>query len=73
MNVKREELEQKIEAMEASLTELKRQLNQAVEEEQHESIDHLDEHLQDLDHKWENIRDFWPIVVKEFRERFSKK
>jgi len=66
-------LEQKIEAMEASLTELKRQLNQAVEEEQHESIDHLDEHLQDLDHKWENIRDFWPIVVKEFRERFSKK
>ncbi len=73
MNIKRRELEQKIEEMEAAITELKRQLNQAVEEEQHDSIDHLDEHLQEMDHKWENIREFWPFVVSEFRERFGKK
>ena len=73
MSIKRQELEHKIEEMEAALATLKQQLNQAVEEEQHESIDHLDEHLQDMDHKWENIRDFWPIVVNEFRERFGKK
>ena len=34
---------------------------------------HLDEHLQEMEHKWENIREFWPIVVKEFRERFVAK
>ena len=73
MNVKRQELERKIEQMEAALGELKLQLSQAVAEEQHESIDHMDEHLQELDHRWENIREFWPIVVKEFRERFVKK
>ena len=66
MSAKRRELEQKIGEMEA-------QLNQAVAEEQHESIDHLDDHLQEMDHKWENIRDFWPIVVQEFRDRFGKK
>lgn len=73
MNVRRQELEQKIEEMEAALAKLKQQLNLAVEEEQHESIDHLDEHLEEMDHKWENIREFWPIVVKEFQERFGKK
>jgi len=73
MNVKRQELERKIEEMEAALASMKQQLNQAVEEEQHESIDHLDEHLQEMEHKWENIREFWPIVVKEFRERFVAK
>ncbi|RLU02019.1 hypothetical protein [Ketobacter sp.] len=73
MSAKRRELEQKIGEMEAALAQLKQQLNQAVAEEQHESIDHLDDHLQEMDHKWENIRDFWPIVVQEFRDRFGKK
>ncbi|MEE2730209.1 MAG: hypothetical protein VYA55_05270 [Pseudomonadota bacterium] len=73
MSAKRRELEQKIGEMEAALAQLKLQLNQAVAEEQHESIDHLDDHLQEMDHKWENIRDFWPIVVQEFRDRFGKK
>ena len=45
MNVKRQELERKIEEMEAALASMKQQLNRAVEEEQHESIEHLDEHL----------------------------
>ena len=47
MNVKRQELERKIEEMEAALASMKQQLNRAVEEEQHESIEHLDEHLQE--------------------------
>lgn len=70
---KKEELEAKIVDLERSLKTLKQQLMHEVEEEQHRDIDHLEEYLDEVDHRYGNMKDFWHIVRQELRERFAKK
>ncbi len=70
---KKEELESKIIDLERSLDALKQQLREEVEEEQHRDIDHLEEYLDEVDHRYGNMKDFWHIVRDELRERFARK
>jgi len=68
----RGELERKICELEESLSELKLQLRQQEENQQHEAIDHLESYLEQIDSKYENMRNFWPIVVDELRSLFNE-
>jgi len=70
---RREELEAKITELETSLNILKRQLREEVEQEQHRDIDHLEEYLDEVVHRYGNLKDFWHIVGHELRERFARK
>lgn len=71
MNPKRQELEARIADMEADLGGLKARLRALEEQEQHEAIDNLDQYLQAMDHKWDNLREFWGLVLDELRARFA--
>ncbi|MEC9486104.1 MAG: hypothetical protein UMU76_01195 [Prosthecochloris sp.] len=70
---RREELEAKITDLETSLNTLKKQLREEVEKEQHRDIDHLEEYLDEVDHRYGNLRDFWGIVRKELRDFFARR
>ena len=70
---RKKELEGKITDLEESLSNLKEKLNKEQEEEQHEAIDHLDEYLKEIDHRYSNLRDFWAILGDELKELFSGK
>ena len=71
--MKKQELETQIEELETALLQLKTKLRAIEQQEQHDAIDNLDTYLQSMDHKWENIRNFWPIVLEELRDIFSKR
>ncbi|MBF0585611.1 hypothetical protein INT08_07935 [Prosthecochloris sp. N3] len=70
---RREELEAKITDLETSLNTLKKQLREEVQKEQHRDIDHLEEYLDEVDHRYGNLRDFWGIVRKELRDFFARR
>ncbi len=72
-NDRKKELESKITDLEDSLTNLKQQLNKEKEEEQHEAIDNLDDYLEEIDHKYTNLKDFWSILGKEIKGLFSRR
>lgn len=72
MSIKKQELETQIEELESALAHLKARLKELEKQEQHDAIDHLDEHLKMLDHKWDNLREFWPLVLQELREFLNK-
>lgn len=62
------ELENRISDLEASLTQLKTQLHHLEENDQHEAIDNLEVYLEQIDHKYEDLRGFWSIVVDEVQQ-----
>ena len=66
------ELKAKITDLEESLSKLKKKLNEEQIEEQHEAIDNLNIYLDEIDHKYSNLRDFWSILGAEIKEIFSK-
>ncbi|ASQ90825.1 hypothetical protein CHL67_07740 [Prosthecochloris sp. GSB1] len=70
---RREQLEERITDLEASLDKLKKQLREEIEDEQHKDIDHLEEYLDEINHRYTNLRDFWYIVRRELRELFARK
>lgn len=70
-DTRKHELQSRIEELEASLTELKGQFIQEAKKEQHAEIDNLEVYLEAVDKKYENLRDFWPIVVSELQGIFS--
>lgn len=67
------ELEAKITDLEESLSNLKKKLNKEQIEEQHEAIDNLDVYLDEIDHKYSNLKDFWSILGSEIKDIFSKR
>ena len=69
----KEELERKITDLEKSLSNLRKKLNEEQIEEQHEAIDNLEVYLDEVDHKYSNLRDFWSILGNEIKEFFSKR
>ncbi|MBL4903860.1 MAG: hypothetical protein JKY62_14580 [Desulfocapsa sp.] len=66
------ELNNRISDLEDSLKQLKTQLHRLEEDEQHEAIDNLEIYLEQIDHKYDNLRSFWGVVANEFRELFGK-
>lgn len=70
---RKKELETKIADLETSVRNLKLQLKNDSEEEHKKDIDHLEECLDEVNHRYTNLRDFWQIVRQEFKELFTGK
>lgn len=70
---RKKELEAKIADLEASLNNLKQQIGQESTEDHQKKIDHLEEYLDEINHRYTNLRDFWQIVHKELKELFAGK
>ena len=68
---RKKELKNKIAELEQSLINLKDKLNQQDETAQHQAIDNLDEYLDEIEHKYSNLRDFWSVLGEELKEMFS--
>ena len=71
-NTKKQELESHIAELECSITELKVQLRQLEESDQHQAIDNLEAYLVTMENRWDTLKDFWPIVQNELRDIFVK-
>jgi|AZIJ01.1.fsa_nt_gi chromosome segregation ATPase len=71
-NTKKQELESHIAELERSITELKVQLRQLEESDQHQAIDNLEAYLVTMENRWDTLKDFWPIVHNELRDIFVK-
>lgn len=67
LSTKKEELERQISDLEATLHDLKRQVHAEVEAEQHDAIDHLEDYLEQADHKYANLRELLVTVLNEIR------
>lgn len=65
---KTRKLETKISELEEKITAEKKQLFKVIAIEQHEAIDHLETYLEEVDHKYANLRGFWKTIKKEFRD-----
>jgi len=68
LSTKKEELERKISDLEATLHDLKRQVQEQIETEQHDAIEHLEDYLEQIDHKYANLREFLVTVFNEIRD-----
>ncbi len=68
---RRKELEAKIADLEVSLNNLRQQLRDDIGQEHQQDIDHLEEYLDEVNHRYTNLRDFWQIVSKELKELFA--
>ncbi|MGB3622304.1 MAG: hypothetical protein WBA20_13225 [Ketobacter sp.] len=71
-NTKKQELELHIAELERSIAELKVQLRQLEESDQHQAIDNLEAYLATMENRWDTLKDFWPIVQNELRDMFVK-
>lgn len=68
---RKKELEEKIGDLEATLAELKEQLREETESEQHAAIDRLEEYLGDLDKKNANLQVFWKMLRNDLKHLLS--
>ena len=68
----KQKLEIKIDELEDSIAQLKKYLRELEEEEQHDAIDKLELFLQQIDHKYDNLKDFWGAVADEIRDFFNR-
>lgn len=68
LSARKEELERQITDLETTLHDLKRQVHEEIEAEQHDAIDHLEDYLEQADHKYANLRDFVVAVLNEIRD-----
>lgn len=71
-NTEKQELELQIADMERSIAELKDQLRQLEESDQHQAIDNLEAYLATMDSRWDTLKNFWPIVHNELCDIFVK-
>ncbi|PWW81386.1 hypothetical protein CR164_10135 [Prosthecochloris marina] len=70
---RKKELEARIADLETSLSNLKKQLKEETTQEHQEGIDHLEEYLDEVNHRYTNLRDFLQIVRQELKELFARK
>ena len=66
--LQKEELERKISDLETVLHDLKHQLQEQIEAEQHNAIDHLEDYIEQADRKYAVLRDFVLTVLNEIRD-----
>lgn len=67
----RQEKEQKIVELREALTRLEAELQKELEREQHQAIDHLDEHFQAVEMKLSNLKTFWTTLKSEWKNNNS--
>jgi predicted nuclease with TOPRIM domain len=72
MQQKKQELESKIEELESAISDLKTRLHEVEIDEQHKAIENMDDLFGALDHKWDSLRDFWPVALEEIKEFFGR-
>ena len=65
---RKQALGEKIDELEETLVKLKQQLKHEIEAEQHEAIDQLEEYLEMVNNKHNNLRGFWQELRKEISE-----
>ncbi len=70
---KRIDLETKIKELEKSLASLKKQLQEEIEAEQHESIEHLEEYFQEVSGKFTRFSNLWIVAKQELDELLNAK
>lgn len=68
---KKQELKLKIRELEDTLGVLRERLRKEEECAQHHVIEELESHLYLVDHRYDNLRTFWPVMVDEFRGMVS--
>ncbi|BFM04913.1 hypothetical protein [Halioxenophilus aromaticivorans] len=71
VNTQRLELEYQIHEMEHALASLKVRLHEVEEDEQHQAIDHLEDCLDEVDHRFSNLRDFGQLLLSDTRRLFG--
>ncbi|AFJ02986.1 hypothetical protein Q7C_1845 [Methylophaga frappieri] len=71
ITTRKQDLEAKVAELEEALAQVKAQLRDEREKDEHEEIDRLDEYLDQIDNKYANLKDFWSIVREELAELFS--
>ncbi|SMF05057.1 hypothetical protein SAMN02745866_00395 [Alteromonadaceae bacterium Bs31] len=69
---KKQELERRIDVLEDSLKDLRAQLSVVEQEAQHEAIDHLENYANAIEHKYDDLKEFSSVVVKELRQLLHK-
>jgi hypothetical protein len=67
----RTEKEQKIIELREAIARLEAELEKDLELEQHETIDHLDEHFNAVETKLNNLKTFWSTLKSEWRHTNS--
>ncbi len=67
VSARKQELEHKISDLESSLADMKQRLCQEIESEQHRAIDHLEVYLEEVDHKYTNMRELLMMLITEIR------
>lgn len=65
LTVRKKELQNTISELEAHLAELRERLFDIEQEQQHDAIDNLEEYLQSVDHKYDDMRCLWDAVLEE--------
>jgi hypothetical protein len=71
-DAKSRKLEKKISNLEEKIRQEKMELFKAIAIEQHDAIDHLENYLEEVDHRYANLRGFWKVIKKEFRDLVRK-
>ncbi|GLS28257.1 hypothetical protein [Marinibactrum halimedae] len=50
--------------------EMKKTLTTRNETRQHDAIDHLEEYIEQVDHRYQNLRMLWDLTATELRKLF---
>lgn len=64
--------EEKIRQLRAAIAQLEEELERDLEDEQHRAIDNLDEYLNAVDSKFDNLKLLWEALKDELRKAFGK-
>ena len=68
-----QELQDRIEELEETLSRLKEKLREQRETQQHLAIDNLEGYLDEVDHKAESLKRFWLVITDEIRRLLDRK
>lgn len=71
VNPQRLELESKICEMEHALASMKLRLIAVKQDEQHQAVDHLEDCLDEVDHRFANLRDFGHALLCDTKRLFG--
>ncbi|MEO1687185.1 MAG: hypothetical protein AAFU61_04695 [Pseudomonadota bacterium] len=66
--ISRDKLQSLIDETESSLAELKEEMERREDADQHREIDRLEEHLASAENGLRSVRDFFRMLVEDFRK-----
>ena len=62
---RRDRLEAELRDVRQHVEKLEAELQKVVTEEQHETIDHLEDHFDAVENRFRGLRDFWKTLISE--------